>query len=109
MLPIPKSLLTQTATVKAPIPGGYGGQYAEPVTVEHVRFEPCLSASASTYQLQAPAKGTLFIDAANSSPAFEVPAGSLVSVDGEVSEACVRECCPIQEAGRVHHWELVLT
>lgn len=109
MLPIPKSLLTQKATVRVPITGGYGGQYEEPVTIERVRFEPSSAISASSYQLQAPTKGTLIVDATNSSPAFEVPAGSLVSVDGELSEACVHECCPIREAGRIHHWELVLS
>lgn len=109
MMPIPRRLLTQEATVRIPKEGGYGGEYQEPTRISCVRFEPCLSVSASAYQLQAPAKGTLFIDATNSEPAMEVPAGSLVSVDGEVSEACVKECCPIREAGRVHHWELVLS
>ena len=61
------------------------------------------------YQLQAPVRGTLYIDPKASTGAFAIPAGSLVSVDGEVSEATVHECSPIKDGrGRVHHWEVVL-
>lgn len=108
MLPIPKSLLRQTAAVRVPRDGAFGGEYEEALAIEHVRFEPCAAIRQTDYQLQAPVAGTLFVDAVNSSPAMEVPAGSLVSVDGEVSEACVQECRVIRGAGSIHHWEAVL-
>lgn len=108
-MPLPRRLMRQTAVVRVPKNDShYGGEFEEPMTIERVRFEASASIRRTDYQLQAPVKGTLFIDAVNSSPAMEVPAGSLVSVDGEVSEACVQECRAIRGAGSIHHWEAVL-
>lgn len=109
MMPIPRRLLTQTAVVRVPVRGGYGGECEDPVTIEHVRFEPSAQIHVHEYQLQAPVRGTLFIDARTSSPAMELPAGTMVSVDGEVSEATVQNCETIRDAGRIHHWEITLT
>lgn len=51
----------------------------------------------------------VFVDAANSSGAFEVPAGSRVQVGG-LSKMQVRSCKRCCGAnGRVHHWELGLS
>lgn len=107
MLPIPRRLLTQTAKVRIPVKGGFGGECEEPITIEHVRFEASASISQSEYQLQAPIRGMLFIDARNSSPARELPAGTMVSIDGELSEATVHDCQTIlDDRGNVHHWEI---
>lgn len=109
MPPIPKRLLTQTAKARIPVEGGFGGECGKPVTIERVRFEPSADVSQNDYQLQAPVRGTLFIDARNSSPAMPLPAGTLVSVGGEVSEATVHSCAELSDGfGRVHHWEAEL-
>lgn len=109
MIPLPRRLLRSTATVKVPKEGTpYGGIYEEPVTIERVYFEPTASIRRTDYQLQAPLKGTLYIDPKVSVGAFEIPAGALVSVDGEVSDATVHECLPIPSAAHVHHWEVTL-
>ena len=109
MIPLPRRLLRQTATVRVPKNSAYGGEYEDPITISNVRFEAVASINQTSYQLQAPIKGTLYIDAHISDGAFEIPAGSLVSVDGEVSEACVSECETLRDwTGTVHHWEVVL-
>lgn len=108
MIPLPKRLMASTATVRTPKGGMYGGDFNDPVTIERVCFQGEASIRRTDYQLQAPVKGVLFIDPRVSVGAFEVPAGSLVSVDGEVSEATVHECAAVPSAANLHHWELVL-
>lgn len=109
MITLPRNMLTSTATVQTPKDTPYGGEYNDPVTIEGVCFEPARTIGQSDYQLQAPIKGTLFIDAHVSRGAFEIPAGSLVSVDGAVSESCVHECYALKDQlGRIHHWEVTL-
>lgn len=109
MIPLPRRMLRQTAEVRVPKEGPYGGDYEEAVTIERVWFDATASIRRTDYQLQAPVKGLLFIDPKVSRNAFAVPAGSLVTVDGEVSGATVHECCPVRDGrGRIHHWEVVL-
>lgn len=63
---------------------------------------------ATDYQLQDGTSGLLFVDAVNTAGAVELPAGSLVSVDGG-PECCVSSCTRcVDERGRVHHWEVEL-
>lgn len=109
MIPLPRRLLRSTAKVKVPKAGTpYGGEFEEPVTIERVCFEPTASIRRTDYQLQAPLKGTLYIDPKVSTGAFAIPAGSLVSVDGEVSDATVHECQAVPNLGDLHHWEVLL-
>ena len=108
MIPIPKWLLTSTATVRTPRSGMYGGEFDEPVTITRVCFQGAAALMATGYQLQAPVKGVLFVDPNVSGGAFEIPAGALVSVDGEASEATVHECIPVPSATKLHHWEVTL-
>lgn len=109
MIPIPKRILTQTATVRIPVEGGFGGECTDPIEIKYVRFESKADISQNDYQLQAPVRGLLFIDAINSEPAIELPAGTMVSVDGEISEATVHSCVPCRDGlGRIHHWEIEL-
>lgn len=108
MIPIPKWLLTSTATVRTPREGVYGGEYNDPVEIGRVCYQGAAALRRTGYQLQAPVKGVLFIDPRASVGAFEIPAGSLVSVDGEVSEAAVQECAPVPSAANLHHWEVTL-
>lgn len=109
MVPIPIRLLTSSCTVRAmgidpetgyPEPG-------EPREIRRVRYELCAGVRRTPYQTQDGTTGLLFIDAANSPGAFEVPAGSLVSVDGG-PECCVAACRRYEDGGCVHHWEVEL-
>ena len=114
MMPIPRRLLRQACTVRVPRDSFYRGEYEEPVSFGRVCYEPASSiggtanSGGSPHQEQNPVRGTLFIDPRASEGAFEVPAGSLVKVDGMETEAVVRECAAIMCGGRVHHWEVVL-
>ncbi len=111
MLQIPKRYLPHTVQVRVPkkVEDGFGGQYEEPVTIEHVRVEPIWTLRATQYQLQDGARGILYIDAVNSEGAFEIPAKSLVTLEGEPSPANVLACHPIIGVDRVHHWEVELS
>lgn len=106
MPPIPRRLLTSTAVVRVPVEG-YGGAYAEPRTIAHVCWQPEQPVRATATQVGAPCTGTLFVDAVFSEGTFAIPAGSLVSVDGD-TECCVQSCAALPSPQNVHHWEVVL-
>ena len=105
--PIPKSLMPSTAAVRVPMDGEGGGENAEePQMIERVRYESASAAKRSSYVFADGSTGVVYIDAANSIGAFEVPVGSLVSIDG-APEVCVVKCAPFADyAGHVHHWEV---
>lgn len=105
MIPIPQRFMTSTATVSIQQDDG---EFADPVTISRVCFQGNASIRATDYQLQAPIKGVLIVDPRTSIGAFEIPAGSLVSIDGEGSEACVHDCIPVPSAANLHHWEVIL-
>lgn len=109
MIPLPRRMLRQSASVRVPKDGAYGGEYEDAVTIGRVWFDATAPIRQTDYQLQAPVRGTLFVDPNVSVGAFAIPAGSLVSIDGEASEATVHECSPVKDGrGRIHHWEVVL-
>ena len=105
--PIPISALPSAMQVRVPRDGDYGGSYAEPVTVSNVRYDRSSRLLSRDYVLTDGASGVVFVDAANSPGAFEVPEGSLVSIDGGDEVAVIR-CERFQPFGEVHHWELVV-
>ena len=106
LTPIPKSVMPSSVAVRVPVEGDYGGEYGEPQTITGVRFESAASLVRSDHVLSDGAKGLLFIDAVNSLGAFEVPVGSLLSIDGQEYAAAGKvdryECFN----GTVHHWEI---
>ncbi len=109
MIPIPKRLLTSSATVRTPKERSmYGGEYNDPVTIGRVCFQGEAGLRKTAYQLQSPIKGVLIIDPRASANAFEIPAGSLVRIDGEDAESVVKECMPVPSAENLHHWEVTL-
>lgn len=105
---IPRRMLDRRAAVYAPRPdASYGGEYLPPVELDGVRFEARWETRAGGYVFQDGSRGLLFVDAANTSGAFEVPAGSLVWVDGIDGPMTVKRCNRFEgPGGRPHHWEL---
>ena len=100
--PIPIYLLGDSMEVS--VPDGRGG-FAAPVAVSRVRFECEQFASDDPHRTADAGGGTVFVDAAMSVGAFEVPVGSRVEIDG--ASYYVRKCkrrCGFGSA--VHHWEL---
>lgn len=111
MSPIPLSLLPDSMEVQAPADSGYGGEYAAPVTVEHVRFENSMEMVRRGYVLNDGSRGLVYIDAANSAGAtdgegcFTVPVGSLVRIGNKDLSVVKVVPCP-GFFGVVHHWEI---
>lgn len=104
--PIPRRLLTQTAYVR--MPDGEGS-YGPEVRVDGVRLDARAGVRSEDWQLQNALAGTLFVDAANSSPAMELPAGALVRMEGESAPAAVARCVACRDERGVHHWEVELS
>lgn len=86
------------------VPDGQGG-HAEGVAVARVRFVRSQQACDDAHRSADAGRGRVFVDAANSVGAFEVPAGSRVTIGGH---SYVVERCWERRGwdGRVHHWEL---
>lgn len=100
--PIPRRLLPDDMLV---YPSDGAGGYGDARLVKHVRFEMADSVVDDAHRASA-ASGRVFVDAANSAGAFDVPAGSKVAIGGlppMMVRSC-RRCCAVR--GRVHHWEL---
>lgn len=100
--PIPARLLPDVMSVR--VPAGDGSP-AEPVTVSRVRFQRVQSVLDDAHRSVDAGAGTVYVDAVNSGGAFEVPAGSRVTI-GEHTflVAACRRCEDFN--GRIHHWEL---
>lgn len=108
MVPIPKRLLPSAAEARVPTEEGGRQGLSAPFRLDGVRYEQKASVRATDYQLQDGTSGLLFVDAVNTAGARELPAGSLVSVDG-AAECCVASCTRyVDERGHVHHWEVEL-
>lgn len=103
---IPLSELRDDLEVRLPDPKAqYGGEYLDPVTIEHVRFERKEALNPNVYKLADGAQGRIWIDAVHSVGAFEVPKGAKVSVPGKTDSMQVIVCAPYDVRGRIHHWE----
>ncbi len=100
--PIPARLLPDTMSVRMPLADG---TLADAVTVSRVRFQRVQSASEDGHRSADAGSGEVYVDAVNSGGAFEVPAGSRVTIDEHsyLVAAC-RRCEDFN--GRIHHWEL---
>lgn len=100
--PIPRTALPDVMTVRVPLADG---NYGEPRMICNVRFDRTQRTSEDEHRSADAGRGTVFVDAVNSIGAFEVAAGSRVTLGGHsmmVGE--VRTCADL--LGRVHHWEL---
>ena len=100
--PIPRRLLPDTAIVRVPdCEGGYEDGHA----IVGVRFERTQSIVDDPHRSADAGSGKVYIDAVNSTGAFEVPAGSRIEVKGaSLLVASVKRC--EAAGGRIHHWEL---
>lgn len=100
-------MLGNTCTVRVPAPSDYGGEFEEPVTIRNVRFQRRDPFHPNELSLGEGSKGLLFIDAVNSAGAFEIPSGSLVTIDGE--EMIAGDVATFIGFGdQIHHWEIEL-
>jgi hypothetical protein len=103
---IPRWLMRSTAEVRVPADGDYAGEYEDvAMVISGVLYESGSRLDGTDTVLTDGESGTLFVDAVNSSGAFAIPVGSLVSIDGapEVSVVAVNE---YRIGGEVHHWEI---
>lgn len=101
--PIPKSLLPSTISVQVPKDGTFGGEYESPQVISHVRYDLEATVLARDYVLSEGSKGIIFVDAVNSAGAFEVPQGSLITIDDD--ELAAVKVTPYETFnGRIHHW-----
>lgn len=106
LTPISLDLLSDDMTVRTPIQGGYGGEYGEPVTVTNVRIEPVTAMERGNVHMS-DATARVFVDAANSGNAFDIPAGSSVDIRGK--SYTVISCSRFDGFdGQPHHWEVQL-
>lgn len=110
---IPVGLLPSEMEVREPVEDGHGGSYGEPVSISRVRFvrtaERTAASSAGAqggYVFADDVRGRIFIDAANSPGAYEVPAGSRISIDGGEPLEVVRVERHDNFDGSCHHWEV---
>ena len=102
--PIPRAVLPDTVLVREMLPDG---SFGEGRRITGVRFERTQSVSTDAHRSADAGHGKVFIDAINSSGAYEVPCGSRVEIGGHsylVAE--VKRCEDFN--GHVHHWELVV-
>ena len=108
--PINRKYLPSVAEVRVPYTDANGYQGLEdPVTIVGVAYERCASTRATSYMLQDGTTGLMFVDAINSDGAFDIPAGSMVRIDGEAVEQCANAVHRFDApGGRVHHWEVEL-
>ena len=102
--PIARRNLPDTMSVREPLPdGGFG----EPRLICNVCFQRTQKAVADEHRSADAGCGTIFVDAVNSSGAFEVVPGSRVTLNGRSPSLYVVETRTCSELfGRVHHWEL---
>ena len=101
---IPKRYLPDSMGVR--VPDGDGG-YADVVEVSRVRFVRTQSVADDAHRSADAGHGKVYVDAVNSSPVFDIPAGSRLEIGGH--SYYVAECKRCEDFnGRVHHWELTV-
>lgn len=103
LAPIPISALPDSMSVRTPNEDGVG--YKEPVNIAHVRFADVKVLQSNSYAIDDDSNGVIYVDKTNSSGAFAVPVGSLVSLDGG-EELTVIKVTPYKGYDEIHHWKL---
>lgn len=107
--PLPKSWLIHTITYEGILAekDDYGNpQYADPVEIKHVRYDPTTVFSRDSTQSKIVAEGIIFVDAVNSSPVPTFVEESTIIFEGR--ELTVKKIIPCYHPTKniVHHYEL---
>lgn len=85
--PIPKRLLIHSIIYREKLPDdGWGGGFAEPVTIENIRVEPARSINRSGNADDIVARNIVFIDRVYSKPFLELKEKSKVEFNGKEYE-----------------------
>ena len=100
--PIPRGALPDVMTVRLELPDG---TFGDPVLIANVRFEETQAMVDDAHRSADAGAGKVFVDAVNSIGAFDIPAGSRVTVRGR--SLIVRKAHRCEDLfGRCHHWEI---
>lgn len=107
--PLPKKWLIHSIIYE-----GYTGQkdafqnpvYDDPITINHVRYDPSTVFSRDNTQTKIVADGVIYVDAVNSSPVPEFREQSKVTLNGR--EMIIQKVIPCYHPtkNKIHHWEL---
>lgn len=107
LAPIPKTLLSETVSIKVPVEDDYSTAWSdEPQELRNVRIERSQALLSKGYILSDACKAVMYVDAVNSAGLTEIPIGSLVLVDGDWLN--VKAVTPQGIGGIIHHWEVEL-
>ena len=106
LTPIPKQLLTESVTVRVPVPDDYGLAWGEPQRLDHVRVETAESLALKGFALTDGTKAMLYIDGIHSTGCKSFPPTSLVEWQGQ--ELAAASVTPYGIGGVIHHWEVTL-
>lgn len=111
-MPIPKSLLPQSATHKygQPTDDGWGNKaLPSSRTLSHVRFEPSTKLVVNKENQQVQLSALMFFDCRNSAPAgISFAIGDQISKTDGAAYTIVGGVDPIWDERRPHHLELEL-
>lgn len=113
LAPIPASMLPSSMAVTQVGFGEYGEEETDLGTISNVRFDRADSftlassgGAPSGYVFKDGSKGLVYVDAANSGGAFEVPEGALVRIDGGDAMRVVAVNVRASLDGSAHHYEI---
>lgn len=107
--PLPKSWLIHSITYEGMLEekDDYGNpQYAKPIEIKFVRYDPTTVFSRDSTQSKIVAEGVIFVDAVNSSPIPEFIEESKIIFEGR--ELVLKKIIPCYQPTKniIHHWEL---
>jgi len=108
MRAIPRALMPDELYVWEPDDSSeYDGAYSTTAKrIYNVRFDSNSPIKDSEYQTSDGMKGVIFIDARTSKGAYQIPEGSLVSLDGVTKMVAIKVTPYKTLHGRIHHWEI---
>jgi len=101
---IPRRLLPDVMNVRTPLPDG---TFAEPVVVGRVRFSRTQSVCDDAHRSADAGAGKVYVDAVNSAPVMDIPAGARLHIDGRSYFVVESKRCETV-GGKLHHLELIV-
>lgn len=109
MKPIPKRILIHTAQISTPEAQDtwQAVTYSDPITLKHIRIEPCHKLVMESDNTQRQQTATMFFDAVHSAPAdFTFAEGQRVAALGRTYQVLTIE--PLYDEHKLHHYEVGL-